>query len=116
MKKLWGLSIHNADVIHDASFEYAIDYMHKVKEKYNIQKNWHSIYEVEQLERLYQFWTPDIIQIPLNFFNNKFLKSGALEYIKSRGTILHARSLFCQGLLLQHKDNTQLEIKHTLKL
>lgn len=101
----YGLSIHNADIIDDGNFDLAIDYLHLIKQQYKLKKLGISIYEVEQLVKLYQVWTPDIIQIPLNFFNNSFLTSGALEFIHKQGTKIHVRSLFCQGLLLQDLDD-----------
>ena len=115
-QNFWGLSIHNAEIIYDDHFEDIVNYMHKIKNDYEIKQIGISIYDAEALERLYQFWTPDIIQIPLNFFNNKFLKSGALDFIKSQGTQIHARSLFCQGLLLQDLNSLHIEDKSDINV
>lgn len=115
-QKFWGVSIHNAEIIHNDNFQDAVEYMYKIQQDYGIKQIGISIYDVEALERLYKFWTPDIIQIPLNFFNNKFLKSGALDFIKTQGTQIHARSLFCQGLLLQDLDSLSIEDKSDINV
>ena len=45
-----------------------------------------------------------IIQLPLNIFDQRFVLSGAASRLKAEGAELHARSLFLQGLLLMHPD------------
>jgi aryl-alcohol dehydrogenase-like predicted oxidoreductase len=108
LPNIHGLSIHNSEIINNKNFLKAVDQLNFAKEKYNIKKLGISIYDVRQLERLYHYWTPDIIQIPFNFFNDEFMTSGALEYIKAQGTQIHARSLFCQGLLLQEPEKIHI--------
>ena len=45
----------------------------------------------------------DLIQIPANVLDQRFIKSGLLEEVKKRGIEIHCRSLFLQGLLLDRK-------------
>ena len=52
-----------------------------------------------------EVFKPDIVQFPLNIFNQSF---GDLKYLKSlkqKKIELHARSIFLQGLLLQYDKN-----------
>jgi aryl-alcohol dehydrogenase-like predicted oxidoreductase len=43
---------------------------------------------------------PDLIQVPLNLVDQRFLKNSTLENAKFSGVEIHARSIFLQGLLL----------------
>ena len=49
-----------------------------------------------------------IIQLPLNLFDQRFIASGAASRLVAEGSELHARSLFLQGLLLMHPDERPL--------
>jgi len=42
----------------------------------------------------------DLVQVPVNVFDQRLVKSGALAELKRRGIQVHARSAFLQGLLL----------------
>lgn len=47
---------------------------------------------------------PDIVQVPLNYFDNRF--AGIIEDLKSNGCEIHVRSAFLQGLFFA--NTTQL--------
>ena len=42
----------------------------------------------------------DLVQLPLSLYDQRLLKDGTLALLRARGTAVHARSLFLQGLLL----------------
>jgi aryl-alcohol dehydrogenase-like predicted oxidoreductase len=60
-----------------------------------------SVYSPEQAFYIASHFDIDLIQLPLNVFDQRFIESGCLEFLKSKGIEIHARSLFLQGLLLQ---------------
>ena len=60
-----------------------------------------SIYEKKELEEILQIFKPDIIQCPINFFDNRLTKNNFLKRFSDKGIEIHARSIFLQGLLLQ---------------
>src|SRR5262249_55743113 len=47
----------------------------------------------------------DLVQLPYNVLDRRFEQSGCLGRLKSRGTEVHVRSVFLQGLLLSTQDN-----------
>jgi len=58
-----------------------------------------SIYNAEDLEGV----NPDLldlVQLPLSLFDQRLLQDGTLGRLRARGTAIHARSLYLQGLLL----------------
>jgi aryl-alcohol dehydrogenase-like predicted oxidoreductase len=59
-----------------------------------------SIYDPEELERLWTHWRPDIVQAPLNVFDRRLIAGGWLARLRTAGVTVHTRSAFLQGLLL----------------
>ena len=42
----------------------------------------------------------DLVQLPLSLFDQRLLQDGTVSNLRARGTSIHARSLYLQGLLL----------------
>ena len=42
----------------------------------------------------------DLVQLPLSLFDQRLLQDGTLARLRARGTAIHARSVYLQGLLL----------------
>jgi aryl-alcohol dehydrogenase-like predicted oxidoreductase len=59
-----------------------------------------SVYNVDEVDRLFEQYAFDLIQAPLNVFDQRFVKSGTLRRLNEAGVEVHARSVFLQGLLL----------------
>tara|TARA_B100001113_G_C20720868_1_gene453636 strand:- start:111 stop:599 length:489 start_codon:yes stop_codon:yes gene_type:complete len=60
-----------------------------------------SIYCRSELEKILSRYPLDLVQIPINIFDQRLLEDGFLRNIKEKGIEIHARSVFLQGLLLQ---------------
>ncbi len=63
-----------------------------------------SIYGPEQLEKLTATMAFDLIQAPLNILDRRLVASGWARKLKDKGTEVHVRSAFLQGLLLMPSD------------
>lgn len=60
-----------------------------------------SVYSPSELETwFYNNPTPDIVQLPANLLDQRFLRTGWLDRLKEAGCEIHVRSVFLQGLLL----------------
>jgi len=59
-----------------------------------------SVYTMQELSEILEKYSVDVVQLPLNVFNQNFLKSGILKELNRKGIEIHARSVFLQGLLL----------------
>jgi aryl-alcohol dehydrogenase-like predicted oxidoreductase len=59
-----------------------------------------SVYAPEQLEKLTSIMALDLVQAPLNILDRRLVTSGWASRLKNRGTEVHVRSIFLQGLLL----------------
>lgn len=63
-----------------------------------------SVYSPEQLAALVDRLPLEIIQIPLNIFDRRFVETGWLDRLVADDVEVHARSVFLQGLLLLPSD------------
>lgn len=107
--EIYCLMFHNTEIIKDKKkITHVINY---VKEKLKIKKIGISVYSPNEVRRVMKFFKPDLIQFPINVFDQTFLKKNFLFRLRKKGIELHARSIFLQGLLLQreypsflHKD------------
>ncbi len=63
-----------------------------------------SAYNAEELYAALEVLDADLVQLPVNVFDQRLVKSGVLTDLKARGLEIHARSAFLQGLLLMEPD------------
>ena len=61
-----------------------------------------SIYDPEELDAIGSRLPLDIVQAPLNVLDRRIISSGWLARLRDKGTEVHARSVFLQGLLLMN--------------
>jgi aryl-alcohol dehydrogenase-like predicted oxidoreductase len=59
-----------------------------------------SIYDGAELDGVLTHFNPDIVQLPLNLFDQRLIRSGHIARLQAAGIEIHARSPFLQGLLL----------------
>lgn len=73
------------------------DELSLLKQNGIIQKIGFSFNEIHEIEEVLKLGlTPDIIQIPYNYFDNRF--EIYMQELKSKGCEIHSRSAFLQGL------------------
>lgn len=95
-----GLLAHHAqDILVDGG-ERLVAGMERLKELGKVSKIGVSIYDGEQLDGLLRRFTPDLVQMPLNVFDQRLIHSGWLQHLHDKGVEIHVRSVFLQGLLL----------------
>jgi len=59
-----------------------------------------SIYEAREVDRVLDLFKPDIVQMPVNLFDQRLIQSGHVAKLRAAGVETHGRSAFLQGLLL----------------
>ena len=85
-----------------------LDTILSFKNKNLISKIGYTLYDVEELERLYEYFKPDIVQIPYSIVDQRFEKKNWISKMHNDGVEIHVRSVFLQGLLLSDPN----EIPH----
>lgn len=64
-----------------------------------------SVYSPAELEAAFRSFQPDIVQLPLNVLDRRFIVSGWIDRLLHAGIEIHIRSIFLQGLLLMDPQN-----------
>lgn len=97
---VYGLLVHDAEDLGDPDAATVIAALRELQREALIDKIGVSVYTGEQIDAAIALDIADIVQLPLNVLDQRLLASGHLARLKERGTEIHARSLFLQGLLL----------------
>lgn len=102
-KKLYGLLVHHADNLIVPGGKCILDALNNLKEKGLIEKIGVSVYDGDQIDDVLNLFKPDIVQLPINLFDQRLIHSGHIEKLKNMDVEIHARSIFLQGLLLMQE-------------
>lgn len=94
-EKYFALLLHNVNDLNDSSI---ITRTIKLKSDNKIDKIGASIYDNKQFKRVIEIEEIDIIQIPFNLLDNSQQRLDLIRLAKSKGKIIHTRSVFLQGL------------------
>lgn len=96
--------LHNADELSKKEFLRAIKIMEFLKRKKLINKIGISIYDENSIKKLSEQEVIDIVQVPLNLCDRRFIQKKNMNFFKKKKVEVQARSVFLQGLLLQNLD------------
>lgn len=78
----------------------------QIKENNLIKKIGVSVYDTSELEEILEIFRPDVIQFPLNPFDQRFIKNH-IKDMHVAGIETIARSIFLQGVLVSRKLKDQ---------
>jgi aryl-alcohol dehydrogenase-like predicted oxidoreductase len=71
-----------------------------LKQRRMIHKIGVSVYDQQDIERVLSLDCCDSIQIPVNLFDQRWIRNGLLNRLAEKGVEVFARSIYLQGLLL----------------
>ena len=113
---IYGLLLHNADDL--KRYPRLLKILCNLKNENKVSKIGLSIYSLNQINQpiLEQI---DLIQLPANVFDQRFLSTDILSKFKKNRVEVHTRSAFLQGLLLMAEGEWPEyfnPIKHSLEL
>lgn len=97
---IYGLLVHDANDLLKPGGARLLEALRRLKTDGRVAKIGVSIYTPEQIDKLLALFTPDLIQVPLNVFDQRLVSGGYLERLRRNGVEIHVRSVFLQGLLL----------------
>lgn len=112
LPSIYALLYHNENELNFSTFQKLCSY----KELNFVKKIGISVYSPQKLYEIINSFPIDIVQIPLNLLDQRFLP--LLPILKEKNIEIHVRSVFLQGLLLM--DSVQIPsyfnpIKSTLQ-
>lgn len=108
LKKLYKIDIY-AILIHDlfdltpGETILVFKTLKEIKKQKLIAKFGASIYEPKEILKFLDKFEIDYLQVPMNVFDNRFIKSNLVKKLKNQGTKIFARSCFLQGILSFNK-------------
>ena len=105
MPSVDGLLVHHADDLLVQGGERLIDALLSLREAGKVERVGVSVYNGSQIEAVLERFTPDLVQLPLNVFDQRLIADGSLARLAALGVAIHVRSVFLQGLLLMPSES-----------
>ena len=84
---------HNVDDLKTKNGK-TIFYSKKFAKKKLVKRIGVSIYKPNDLKLVFKIFIPEIVQFPLNIFNQNFINHKYFRYLSSKKTIFQARQFF----------------------
>jgi aryl-alcohol dehydrogenase-like predicted oxidoreductase len=100
-----GLLVHQADDLLKPGGERLFALLEGWRADGKVGKIGVSVYDRPQIERLFDRYKLDLVQLPLSVFDQRLAMDGTLEMLARAGVEIHARSVFLQGLLLMDESD-----------
>jgi aryl-alcohol dehydrogenase-like predicted oxidoreductase len=97
---LYGLLLHRPQELLGPKGETLYEAVKEEQVQGHVGKIGVSVYHPEELETITGRFNVDIVQLPCNVLDHRFLDTGWMDRLKASGTEVHVRSAFLQGLLL----------------
>lgn len=111
VNKIYGLLIHDyKDLLGKRGKRY-LNLLLDLKKRNIVKKLGVSIYDSEELNKIYNFFKPEIVQAPFNILDRRLEDSGWLKKLKESKVEIYVRSCFLQGLLINYNKNMEVKKK-----
>lgn len=103
--RLGGLLVHHANHLTAPGGHALVRALRALKDEGLIEAMGVSVYDGDEIDRVLEIFTPDLVQLPINALDRRLIASGHLRRLKDLGVEIHARSVFLQGLLLMDPND-----------
>jgi len=100
VKRLSGMLLHRALDLKSHSGHALYAALSDLRVRGLVKRIGISVYGPDELDALYDDFQFDLVQAPCNILDRRLTQSGWLKKLEQRGTEVHIRSVFLQGLLL----------------
>ena len=114
VNKINTLLFHDRNQIFEKNIKNIISYVLELKRNKIIRKYGFSIYNSDELKEILKYSNPDVIQLPGNIFDHRYLNKKKLKELKKKKIEIQLRSIFLQGVTLKRiyplKDIKSVEI------
>lgn len=104
VEHLYGFLLHGPQQLLARNGSQLYRALQQLKSDAMVQRIGISINDPTQLDLLASQFPMDIVQAPLNVMDRRLIDSGWLPRLAEKGTELHVRSVFLQGLLLMKAE------------
>ncbi len=107
VKNFESLLIHDCRDLQSKYFDEMINKLFYLKKKKLIKKIGVSIYTPKDLFEVLKKFKPDLIQLPLNIFDQKFTRNKIVNIFKKYKILVQVRSIFLQGIIFKNLSEIQ---------
>lgn len=97
---VYGLLLHRSADLLSSQGDEVMAWLLRCKQAGRVRKIGVSVYAEDDLDGLMSRYPLELIQAPVNLFDQRLVRSGALRRCRDKGAEIHVRSVFLQGLLL----------------
>ena len=108
----YGLLVHHSHSILAPDGERIFDVLQRLRDEGRVEKIGASVYDAEEIDLLLGRYEMDFIQVPLNVFDQRLVRSGHLRSLRSAGVEVHGRSLLLQGVLVTRPEELPSRFDH----
>lgn len=110
--RISALLLHRPDQLLESNGVEIWKALQDLKQKNIVKKIGFSVYDCNQLDALWASFQPNIVQMPYNLLDQRFMISGWMKKMNDAGVEIHVRSIFLQGLLLMSKSDRPEKFNH----
>jgi aryl-alcohol dehydrogenase-like predicted oxidoreductase len=104
-ESLYAILLHRAENLLQNNSDIIYKALLKLKEQGLVDKIGFSSYFPGQVHAITTRYDVDIVQIPMNILDQRFVETQCIEYLKQKNIEIFARSAFLQGLLLMDESH-----------
>ena len=112
---IYSLMIHDINTLHKNTGFEIYEIFQDLKQKKLIKKIGVSIYSPDDYFNLSSKYNFDLVQIPLNAFDNRAHSSGLIDHLYNNKIEIHARSVFLQGILINSIEKLPRKLNAFIK-
>lgn len=102
ISQFYGILIHNSEMILGSNGQVLYESLKKLKNLKITKKIGFSSYDTKITKKILNVYKFDIIQLPVNYLDRRFLEKKFISLVKKKKLEIHARSIFLQGTLLKN--------------
>ncbi len=104
IKKFYGVLFHNEKELMKKSSKEFLNFVELLKENNITKRVGASVYSLKNLNLIIKKFDLDLIQIPGNVFDKRFLNKELLNLLKKKRIKIFLRSVFLKGILINKKN------------
>ena len=101
---LYAVLVHNVNDLLGPRGDLLMRSLLEIQDEGLVKKIGVSIYDVSSLEAITSRYQIQLVQVPFNVFDQRFVMSGWPSKLRSMNIEIHVRSIFLQGLLLMNPN------------
>lgn len=110
-KNLYAVLVHHGEDLLHPGGERLYQLLSDWKRAGRVEKIGASVYDGDHARQLMERFALDLMQLPINVFDQRLIRDGTLQALKSAGVELHARSVLLQGLLLMRPEQLPVPMR-----